>query len=80
MKKLNINKLLPQEFKGGRNPLLDLCPFCGEPAEIHCLNDKKDYYIQCLNNECAFKPVNKIPVKTELLAIKIWNTRKGGYQ
>ncbi len=78
MGKFKIENLLPQEFKDGRSPLLELCPFCGEPAEIHYLEESANYTVQCLNSECAFQPKNAIPLKSELLAIKTWNTRKGG--
>jgi hypothetical protein len=72
-----MKQLYPQKFIPGRNPLLELCPFCGEPAEIS--QDKEgEFIVTCCNSDCPFKPSSRKANKTEELAIKTWNTRKGG--
>lgn len=72
-----MNNMHPQKFIPGRNPLLELCPFCGEPAEI--TQDKDGgFIVSCSNNECDFKPASRKACKSEEHAIKSWNTRKGG--
>lgn len=76
MKKENKLSNFSQEFVGGRNPLLDLCPFCGEPAEIFRL-EKNEFKVHCGNQSCPFKPCSQASYKTEEMAIKAWNTRKG---
>lgn len=64
-----------QKFIPGRNPLLELCPFCGEPAELK--EESNAIFVECSNPDCAFKPLSKKGFATEELAIKEWNTRKG---
>ena len=65
------------KFVEGRNPLLELCPFCGEPAEIFN-EEEKGLRVHCSNRDCPFKPLSRSHYATEELAIKAWNTRKGG--
>ena len=64
-----------QKFIPGRNPLLELCPFCGESAELK--EEKDSIFVECSNPECAFKPKSIKCFDSEELAIKAWNTRKG---
>lgn len=71
-----MGSVFPGKFVEGRNPLLELCPFCGEPAEI--FKEEKGFRVNCSNNECPFKPLSRSSFATEELAIKTWNTRKGG--
>jgi len=73
---MNVNSIFPQKFVEGRNPLLELCPFCGEAAEI--FKDETGFGVNCSNGDCPFKPVSRKHFETEELAIKAWNTRKGG--
>jgi hypothetical protein len=75
-KSLSVEGFYPEGDIEGRNPLLDLCPFCGEAAEM--FKEKKKYGVRCSNAECAFRPASKAVFDCDLLAIKEWNTRKGG--
>ncbi len=74
----SIDKFVPQNFRGGRNPLLELCPFCGESAEIFQDLETKLFTVGCSNNDCLFRPLNKVELKSEVKAIQAWNIRKGG--
>lgn len=65
------------KFVRGRNPLLELCPFCGEAAEIYLVK-KKGFKVVCSNDECPFRPKSRVFAESQELAIKLWNTRKGG--
>ncbi|OGV36458.1 MAG: hypothetical protein A2020_01930 [Lentisphaerae bacterium GWF2_45_14] len=67
---------LNQKFIPGRNPLLELCPFCGEAAELK--EEKSGIIAECSNPECVFRPKSSKHFDSEELAIKAWNTRKGG--
>lgn len=60
-----------------RNPLLELCPFCGEPGEIEYDSELKKYSVKCSNENCKFRPLSKAVFETEERAIKSWNTRIG---
>ena len=61
----------------GRNPLLELCPFCGEPGEIFCVPQEQGCRVRCSNPECPFRPSSANAFPIEELAIKAWNSRKG---
>ncbi len=65
-----------QKFISGRHPLLELCPFCGEPAEMNM--EKDGIVVECSNGECPFKPKSREHYDSEVRALKAWNTRKGG--
>jgi hypothetical protein len=65
-----------QKFIPGRNPLLELCPFCGEAAELSMR--EKGIIVSCSNPECPFRPESVGCYQTEEEAIKAWNRRKGG--
>lgn len=67
-----------QRIIEGRNPLLELCPFCGEPGEIFCVKGEDGCRVRCGNKDCAFRPESRRPFPTEDLAVKEWNTHKGG--
>jgi hypothetical protein len=71
-----MSPIKPQKFIPGRNPLLELCPFCGEAAEMKM--EGSGIIVECSNDECPFKPKSRKGRETEELAIKDWNTRKGG--
>lgn len=73
-----MKKPVVQRIATGRNPLLELCPFCGEPGEIYCLPGEQGCRVRCSNEQCPFRPDSKIPFATEERAIKAWNTHKGG--
>lgn len=70
--------VLKRKIQVGRNPLLDLCPFCGEPAEIYCREGESGCRVRCSNLACAFRPDSSVSFSSEELAVKTWNTRKGG--
>jgi len=67
-----------QNILPGRNPLLELCPFCGEPGEIFFVDGEAGCRVRCSNKDCSFKPCSQVDFQTEELAIKAWNTHKGG--
>ncbi len=73
-----MKKTFNQTISVGRNPLLELCPFCGEPGEIYCLQGEKGCRVRCANEQCVFRPDAKKSFATEERAIKAWNTHKGG--
>ncbi len=75
---ISIDSFISQDFRGGRNPLLELCPFCGEPGEIFQKEESNQFLVGCSNLECLFRPYNKIELKSEIKAIQAWNLRKGG--
>jgi hypothetical protein len=72
-----MGKTLRQKIVPGRNPLLELCPFCGESAEIYCVPEERGCRVRCGNPSCSFLPDSKAVFETEELAVKAWNTRKG---
>ncbi len=67
-----------QSILFGRNPLLELCPFCGEPGELYSHDGEAGCRVRCSNKECLFKPDSLVNFQTEELAVKAWNTHKGG--
>ena len=71
-----MNKI-QQSIPLGRNPLLELCPFCGEPGEIYKKPEEDGCRVRCSNPQCIFRPESKLPLASEELAIKTWNTHKG---
>ena len=73
-----MKKSVRQSIAVGRNPLLELCPFCGEPGEIYCIPGELGCRVRCSNEHCAFRPDSKFPLSSEECAIKAWNTHKGG--
>ena len=74
----HMKKPVRQSFSVGRNPLLELCPFCGEPGEIYCVPGDTGCRVRCSNSHCTFKPDSKVSFSSEDRAIKAWNTHKGG--
>jgi hypothetical protein len=68
---------IKQSIPAGRNPLLELCPFCGEPGELYFAPGESGCHVRCSNDACSFRPVSSQSFATEELAIKAWNTRKG---
>jgi hypothetical protein len=75
---MSNSNFIPQKFVPGRNPLLELCPYCGEAAELFEEDNKAGIKVRCSNSECPFKPESRSDYETEERAIKAWNTRKGG--
>jgi len=75
---MNRSSFPRQKFVPGRNPLLELCPFCGEPAELYKAKKESGLMVRCSNPNCSFKPKSQKDYSSEELAIKAWNTRKGG--
>ena len=73
-----MKKPVRQSIAVGRNPLLELCPFCGEAGEIYCIPGDAGCRVRCSNTHCDFKPDSRISFPTEEGAIKAWNTHKGG--
>ena len=66
-----------QDIREGRNPLLELCPFCGEPGEIFCVPGEQGCRVRCSNRDCFFRPSSNESFSSEDLAVKSWNARKG---
>ncbi len=67
-----------QKILEGRNPLLELCPFCGEPAEIFCETNHDGCKVRCSNQDCQFRPESKQFFPSEEHAIKAWNAQRLG--
>lgn len=50
------------------------CPFCGRKAELYIKRYK--FGVTCSNPDCHVSPYLSTQI-SQMLAIKLWNTRKG---